>query len=216
MVDPNLRVDLYPEGSNQENVLAFHVVKYKEVTHSGRRLGFSKDYGQTINISDIPYPYQLLWIDQRTFYMNYFEEDSKFWMCMAQLDIDSMTVQTHEILREDGNILLANKSLNGSLVYVRRNKLFRDNEILADLPEELLIPAVNGNYIACFSRDKTYILSEKGEVIDTKQRPKGSMFAGLSAVNKCIYLTTEDRARIIGYNFIEKSENVVFEPNSAP
>jgi hypothetical protein len=84
------------------------------------------------------------------------------------------------------------------------------------LPEKLLIPAVNGNYIACLSEDKTYILSEKGEVIDTNQRPKGSMVAGLSAVNKCIYLTTEDRTKLIGYNFIEKSENVVFNPNSAP
>lgn len=217
-VDPNLMVTVYPEGSNQGNVLAFRVLSVGgSVAKSGSvaKIGLSKDYGQTINISDIPAPYQLLWIDQRTFYMNY-SEGSKFWMCMAQLDIDSMTVQTHEILRKDGNILLANKSLNGSLVYVTGNKLFRDNEILTELPEKLLIPAVNGNYIACFSEDKTYILSEKGEVIDTNQRPKGSMVAGLSAVNKCIYLTTEDRTKLIGYNFIEKSENVVFNPNSAP
>lgn len=63
---------------------------------------------------------------------------------------------------------------------------------------------------------RSLILNDKGEVLGTKQKPRESIFAGLSAVNKCIYLTTEDRARIIGYNFIEKSENVVFDPNIAP
>lgn len=220
MVDPNIFVTLpYYCGYNRD-ILALRVTKQVKGIASGAYLGFSKDNGQTISISEITPPNYLLWIDQCSFYMAHgVWEDGKLRMFMskAHLDIDSMTVQTREILQEDGSILLATQSLNGSLVYVTGQRLFRDNEILAELPEELsAIPFINGNYLACVSKDKIYILSDKGEVLGTKQKPRGSLFAGLSAANRCVYLTTEGREKIIGYDFIEKSENVVFDPNIAP
>jgi len=220
MVDPNLFVTLpYYCGYNRD-ILALRVTKQVKGTASGAYLGFSKDNGQTISISEITPPNYLLWIDQCSFYMAHSLREGRklrMFMSKAQLDIDSMTVQTREILQEDGSILLATQSLNGSLVYVTGRRLFRDNEILAELPEELsAIPFVNGSYLACVSEDKIYILSDKGEVLGTKQKPQGSLFAGLSAATRCVYLTTEGREKIISYNFIEKSENVVFDPNNAP
>ena len=220
MVDPNIVVILpYYCGSNRD-ILALRVTKQLKGITSGAYLGFSKDNGQTISISEITPPNYLLWIDQCSFYMAHGAIKGgklRMFMSKAHLDIDSMTVQTREILQEDGSILLATQSLNGSLVYVTGQRLFRDNEILAELPEELsAIPFINGSYLACVSKDKIYILSDKGEVLDTKQNPRGFLFAGLSAANRCIYLTTEGREKIISYNFIEKSENVVFDPNNAP
>ena len=214
-VDPNLSVISW--GSNRD-ILALRVAKFVDGTFRGSYLGFFKDNDQIISISEITVPDHLLWIDQYNFYMVHNTEDGKMVMSKVQLDVDSMALQTREILRED-EILLATQSLNGSLVYVAGHRLFRDNEILALLPEgSSMRPCVDGSYLACVSKDRTriYILSDKGEVLGIKQKPRDSMFVGLSAANGCVYLTTEDRGKILAYNFVEKSESGVFEAAGKP
>ncbi len=145
-------------------------------------------------------------------------EDGRMVMSKAQLDVDSMALQANEILQED-EILLATRSLNGSLVYVAGDTLFRDNETLARLPEVVgMRPFVDGSYLACVSKDgrRIYVLSDKGEILGTKQKSPESMLVGLSAANGCVYLTTENREKILAYNFAEKSESVVFEAAGKP
>jgi len=217
IMDPNLSVILLNQGFSNRDILAFRVAKWGEGPFSGIHLGFSKDNGQTISISEITPPAYILWIDRCIFYMAHDMEDGRMVMSKAQLDVDSMTLQTSEILQED-EIIIATQSLNGSLVYVTGHSLFRENEILTLLPEGMKRPYVDGSYLACVSKDgkKIYILSDKGEILDIKQKDRESMFVGLCAANECIYLTTKDREKIIGYDFIEKSENVIFDPNSAP
>jgi hypothetical protein len=214
MVDPNLSVTSW--GANRD-ILALRVAKFVDGTLSGVHLGFFKDNDQSISISEITVPNYLLWIDHCSFYMVHNTEDGRMVMSKAQLDVDIMTLQTNEILQEH-EILLATQALNGSLVYVTGHKLFRDNEILAFLPEGMKRPYVDGNYLACVSKDgrRVYILSDKGEVLGIKQKPRDSMFVGLSAANGCVYLTTENREEILAYNFVEKSESVVFEAASKP
>jgi len=193
------------------NVLAFRVYKKGE----GSYLGLSKDNGRNISVSEISAPAYLLWIDQYRFYVAHDMEDGRMVMSKVQLDINSMTMQKEEILTAD-EIILATKSLNGSLVYAVGAKLFQDSEILAILPEEVgMRPFIDGRYLACVSRDKKkiFILNDKGEVIDIKLKSRESMFIGLSATNRCIYLTTKDRDKILSYDFIKKREKVVFDSN---
>lgn len=214
MVDPNLFVISW--GSNRD-ILALRVSKLVEGISSDVYLGFFKDNDQSLSISEIIVPTSLLWIDHCSFYMVHNMEDGRMVMSKAKLDVDRMTLQTHEILQED-EILLATQSLNGSLVYVTGHRLFRDNEILALLPEGMKRPYVDRSCLACVSKDgrKIYILSDKGEVLGIKQKPRESMFVGLSAANRCIYLTTKGREKIVAYDFIEKSEKVVFDSNYPP
>ena len=217
-IDPNLTVGLLDRRSSIRDILALWVAKWGEGTLSGRYLGFSKDSGQTISISEIIAPAYLLWIDDCSFYMVHDMERGRMVMSKAQLDVDSMTLQTREILQED-EILLATQSLNGSLVYVTGHRLSRDNEILALLPQGLSMrPFVDGSYLACVSKDgrRIYILDDKGEILGIKQKSRESMFIELSAANECIYLTTKDREKILAYHFIEKSEKVVFDANNTP
>ncbi len=215
-VDPNLFVISW--GSNRD-ILALRVSKLVEDISSDVYLGFFKDNSQSISITEILVPTYLLWIDHCSFYMAHNNmEDGRGIMSKAQLDVDSMTLQTREILQED-EILLATQSLNGSLVYVMGHRLFRDNEILALLPEgSSMRPFVDGSYLAYVSKDrrKIYILSDKGEILDIKQKSRESMFVGLSAANKCVYLTTKDREKILAYNFVEKSESPVFNAADNP
>ena len=215
IMDPNLSVVLLNQRFSNRDILAFRVEKWGD--GRGVYLGFSKDNGQTISFSEIAPPAYILWIDRCIFYMAHDMEDGRMVMSKAQLDVDSMTLQTSEILQED-EIIVATKSLNGSPVYVTGHSLFRGNEILTLLPEGMKRPYVDGSYLACVSEDgkKIYILSDKGEILDIKQKDRESMFVGLCAANECIYLTTKGREKIIGYDFIEKIENVVFDPNNAP
>ena len=214
-VDPNLSVAFW--GSNRD-IVALRVAKLVEGTVSGAYLGFFKDNDQSISISEITMPNYLLWIDHRSFYLAHRVENGEMVLSKAQLDVDSMTLQTSEILQED-EIILAKQSLNGSLVYVTGHRLFRDNEILTLLPEGASSrPFVDGNCLAFVSKNrrKIYILSDKGEVLGIKQKSRESMFVGLSAANGCVYLTTKDRDKILAYDFTGKSEKVVFDSNDAP
>jgi len=209
IVDPSLFVIYW--GSNRD-ILALRVSKFVNGALSGVYLGFFKDYDQSISISEIIMPKDILFIDHSNFYMVHDTKDGRMVLSKAQLDVDNMTVQMKEILQED-EILLATQSLDGSLIYVTGNKLFRDNEILALLPEgSSMQPFVDGSYLACVSKDrrKIYILNDKGEVLDIKLKSPDSMFVGLSAVNGCVYLTTENREKILAYNFVEKNEDIVF------
>ena len=200
------------QGFYDPNVLAFRIYKKGE----GSYLGLSKDKGRNISVSKISAPAYLLWIDQYRFYVAHDMKDGRMVMSRVQLDINSMTLHKEEILTAD-EIILATQSLNGSLVYAVGAKLFQDSEMLALLPEEVgMRPFIDGNYLACVSRDKKkiFILSDKGEVLDIKQKSRESMFVGLSATNRCIYLTTKDRDKILSYDFIKRREKVVFDSNT--
>lgn len=215
MVDPNLSIVFW--GSNQD-ILALRVSKFTESTISDPYLGFFKENNQSISISEITVPAYLLWINHCSFYMTHRVENGKAVLSKAELDVDSMTLWTCEILQED-EILLATQSLKGSLVYFAGHTLFRDNEILARLPEGVgMRPFVDGNRIACVSKDKKriYILDDRGEVLDIKHKSRESMFVGLSAANGCIYLTTKKGDKILAYDFIGKREKVVFDSNYTP
>jgi len=208
-VDKNLMLIILYQGFYDPNVLAFRVEKKGE----GSYLGLSKDKGRNISVSKISAPAYLLWIDQYRFYVAHDMKDGRMVMSRVQLDINSMTLHKEEILTAD-EIILATKSLNGSLVYAVGAKLFQDSEILAVLPEEVgMRPFIDGRYLACVSRDhkKIFILSDKGDVLDIKQKSRESMFVGLSATNRCIYLTTKDRDKILSYDFIKRREKVVFD-----
>lgn len=209
-VDKNLMSIILYQGFYDPNVLAFRVYKKGE----GSYLGLSKDKGRNISVSKISAPAYLLWIDQYRFYVAHDMKDGRMVMSRVQLDINSMTLHKEEILTAN-EIILATQSLNGSLVCaVGGDKLFQDNEMLALLPEEVgMRPFVDSRYLACVSRDhkKIFILSDKGDILDIKQKPRESMFVGLSATNRCIYLTTKDRDKILSYDFIKRKEKVVFD-----
>jgi len=214
-VDQNLYVAFW--NSNRD-IIALRVTKFIEGSVSGAYLGFFKEKERNISVSEIPAPNYLLWIDHSNFYMVHRIENDGMILSKVKLDIDSMTLRTSELLHED-EIILAKQNLNGSLVYVTGNRLLRDNEILALLPEGAgTRPFVDGNYLAFVSkkRKKIYILSDKGEVLGIKHKSRESMFVGLSAANRCVYLTSKDRDKILAYDIVGKSDKVVFDSKDVP
>lgn len=215
-IDPNLWVAIW--GSNRE-ILALRVSKFVEGNVSSAYLGFFKDNDQSISISGITVPQYLLWIDHHSFYMTHHEENGETVLSKAQLDIDSMALQTSEVLQQEDDILLARQNLNGSLVYISGHRLFRDNKILALLPEGAgMCPFIDGKIIAFVAKNrrKIYILNDKGEVLGIKHKSRESMFVGLSAANRCVYLTSKDRDKILAYDIVGKSDKVVFDSKDVP
>ncbi|MBN2594877.1 MAG: hypothetical protein JXA81_15330, partial [Sedimentisphaerales bacterium] len=100
----------------------------------------------------------------------------------------------------------------GSVVYASGSKIFRDNTLLCQLPEDIGGLVRDDRFIACLSYEgqRIYVINDKGQVINTIQRERRSLL-GMSAEHKCLYLWARDRGRICRYNFIDNSESAVFE-----
>jgi hypothetical protein len=211
-VDANLIVVVRPSWVLNREVLALRITRFVKGVPSGSYLGFSKDNGQTISISDVTSPTDLLWVDSHSFYMVHGTEDNRMVMSVAQLDVNDLTLQTRELFQKD-EIKLATKSLNGSLVYIARRELFVDNERLTSLPEEVSRPLVDNPWIACVAENgrRLYVLDDKGQIVDTKLKSRETNLIGLSAVHKSVYLLSEDNDKILAYSFADKSEQVIFD-----
>jgi hypothetical protein len=211
-VDANLFVTVRPSWLLNREVLALQITRHVKGVFSGSYMGFSKDNGQTISISDVNSPTDLLWVDSHSFYMVYSTEDNKMVMSYAQLDVNDLTLQTRELFQKD-DINLATKSLNGSLIYVTRRELFVDNGRLASLPEDVGRPFVDGRWMVCVARNgkRLYVLDDKGQIVDTKLKSRETKLIGLSAVHRSVYLLSEDDEKILAYSFADKSEQVIFD-----
>lgn len=211
-VDANLIVVVRRSWGLNREVLALRITRIVKGVFSGAYLGFSKDNGQTISISDVTPPTDLLWVGSQSFYMVHGTEDNRMVMSYAQLDVNDLTLQTRELFQKD-EIILATKSLNGSLIYVTRRELFADNRRLASLPEEVSRPYVDGRWIACAAKNgkRLYVLDDKGQVVETKLKSRKTKLIGLSAVHRSVYLVSEDADKILAYSFADKSEQVIFD-----
>lgn len=212
--DPNLLVALPASyGQSGGSILALRVAKPLPSAFGGSYLAFSKDNARTITISNIPAPANLLWTDDHTLYLTHgTEKEGELLISRVELDTENMTWQEQEILRGP-RIALATRGLHGSLLYAIGNEIFRDRQLWCRLPEDISRPLVDGRFVVCVSRNnrRIYVLSDKGEVIGVKQKPESAIPIGLSAARGCVYLTTRERHKILAYNFIDKSEDTVFD-----
>jgi hypothetical protein len=147
---------------------------FSEPTSSHACLGFSRDNGKTITILNIPAPANLSWVDENTFFMARGVED-RVVISKVVLDAENMTWQEKEESIKAG-AKLDMRGLRASLVYVTGRRIFVNANLLCLLPEEIMRPVVDGNWLACVSNSgrKVYILSDKGEVIGTRSCPIGS------------------------------------------
>jgi hypothetical protein len=208
-VDPNLYIH-FPVWNPSGSILAL-IIRFLDETSYGPYLGFSKDNGKIIHISDIPASINRLWVDDYRLCAIYSEDGNKV-LSEIRLDTENMTCEIKDILRAE-DICLAKGSSDGSIVYASGNKIFRDNTLLCQLPDNITGLVMDDGFIACYSYDKQriYMLNDKGEVINTIQIPDGHLFLGMSAGHKYLYLMTRGGGRIYRYNFIDKSESLVFD-----
>jgi hypothetical protein len=140
-----------------------------------------------------------------------YSEDDNMVLSEIQLDAVNMSCEIKEVLRKEV-IYLARQSTDGSVVYASGSKIFRDNILLCQLPEDIGGLVRDDGFIACLSYNgqRIYVLNDNGEVIDTIQRERRSLL-GMSARNNCLYLWTRGGGRICRYNFVDKSESTIFE-----
>ncbi len=217
-IDQNLIVTTirnYPNPSG--DILALRVSKYVEDSFSGSYLGFTKDDGKTITISNIRSTTYLSWVDNNTFYALHSlgEEEHEWVISKVELDMVNMTWEVNEILK--GNeIMLATDGFSGSFVYAQGKSIYHNTQVLARLPEKVGRLFGDDNYLVCIGfskndKNQIYILNDKGEILGTKEKSQTSILIGLSATNECIYLTSSDYKKIIRYNFITRQETVVFD-----
>jgi hypothetical protein len=212
-IDPNLLV-IHPVWNPGGSILALRVNQLMNETYSGSFLGFSKDNGKTIHISQVPATVNRLWVDDHRLYIvvGGHSEESNMVMSEVRLDAEDMSCEIKDVLRTE-DICLARGTSNGSIVYASGNKIFRNNTMLCQLPADITGLVTDDGFVACRSYEgqRIYVLNDKGEIIDTIQIPKRPSLLGMSAGHKCLYLWTRDRSRIFRYNFIDKSESTVFD-----
>jgi len=181
-----------------------------------KRVGFSKDGGATINISPIPYPSFLSWIDDETLYMVHAVDEKGTALSKVELDVDSLEVQTREMLRSETHIALGTQGLHGSLVYGIGETFFRDNEVFAVMAEKMQRPFVDGGYVAAVSQNglSLYVLDAAGRIVSTQRTPEQSICIGVSAARKSVYLTAlspENRVRVWACDFSGKGGQIILE-----
>lgn len=230
-------IAVLPDGcwNPSGTVLALRVTRFGQDVDSGAYLGFSKDYGKTIHVSDIRPSDPLLWIADCTFYMTHVidaDETTAFkievagieatdyesyvmTLMKAELDVDSMAVATQQVL-QDNDVYLASGNLRGSLVYHKRDTLFRNGQVFAVLPEKIHPAFADGDYMAAVSANgrRLFVLDATGQIISSQETREESICIGISAATQSVYLTAsypEDRMRIYAYDFFGRSVKVVFE-----
>ncbi|MGB2864707.1 MAG: hypothetical protein WBC05_15375, partial [Sedimentisphaerales bacterium] len=183
--------------------------------------GFSKDNGKTIDISHVPATINRLWVDDHRLYtaVGGYSEDDNMVMSEIQLDAENMSCEIKEV-QQAAEIYLARGSSDGSVVYASGSKIFRDNTLLCQLPEDITgLLTDDGFVVACLSDggQRIYVLNREGHIINTIQIPeRSSLLLGMSAEHECLYLWARDRSLIYRYNFVEKSESLVFEAADKP
>jgi hypothetical protein len=210
-IDPNLLV-ANPVWNPSGNILALRVNQLTNETYEGSFLGFSNDNGKTIHISDIQATVNRLWVDDYRLYIAIggHSEDDNMVLSEIQLDAESMSCEIKEVLQKEV-IYLARQSTDGSVVYASGRKIFRDNPLLCQLPEDIGGLVRDDGFIACLSYEgqRIYVLNDKGQVINTIQRERRSLL-GMSAEHECLYLWARGRSQIYRYNFVDKSESLIF------
>ena len=211
-IDPNLLV-ANPVWNPSGSILALRVNQLMNETYEGSFLGFSKDNGKTIHISDIQATVNRLWVDDYRLYtaVGGYSEDDNMVMSEIRLNAEDMSCEINEVLQKEV-IYLARQSSDGSVVYASGSKIFCNNTLLCQLPEDIGGLVRDDGFIACLSYNgqRIYVLNDKGDVIDTIHRERRSLL-GMSAEHKCLYLWARDRSRIYRYNFIDNSESTIFE-----
>jgi hypothetical protein len=212
-VDPDLLV-IHPVWNPGGSILALRVSQLLDGEYHGSYLGFSKDYGKTIDISHVPATINRSWVDDYRLYIAVggHSEDSDMVMSEVRLDAENMSCEINEVLQSE-EIYLARGTSDGSAVYASGSKIFRNDTLLCQLPEDIGRLVMDDDFVACLSYDgqRIYVLNDKEEIIDTIQIPERPSLLGMSAGHKCIYLMAGDRSRIYRYNFVEKSESTVFD-----
>jgi len=184
-----------------------------------KRIGFSKDGGATIRISAIPSPLFLSWVDDDTLYMVHAVDERGTVLSKVELDVDSMTVETKEVLRSRTHIALGTQNLHGSLVYGIGETFFRDDEIFAVMPGKMQRPFVDGGYVAAVSQDglRLYVLDVARQIVSAQKTSEKSICIGVSAATKCVYLTAlspGDRVGVWAYDFSGRGGQIILEADS--
>ncbi|MFC1792500.1 hypothetical protein ACFL3Q_02815 [Planctomycetota bacterium] len=215
-VDPNLLVAI-PVWNPSGSILALRVNQLMNETYDGSFLGFSKDNGKTIHISQVPATVNRLWVDDHRLYAIYSEDGNKV-LSEVRLDVENMTCEIKDVLRAE-DIYLARGRSDGSIIYASGSKIFRNNTLLCQLPEDITGLLTDDGFVVCLSDggQRIYVLNREGQIIDTIQIPeRSSLLLDMSAEHECLYLWARDRSLIYRYNFVEKSESVVFEAADKP
>jgi len=223
-VPPNRRVRLpFNCWSPGGGILALSVSELdaKDGVFPPNRIGFSKDGGATIRISAIPSPLFLSWIDDETLYMVHAVDEKGTVLSRVELDVDSLEVQTQEMLRSETHIALGTQSLHGSLVYGIGETFYRDNEVFAVMPEKMQRPFIDGGYVVVVSQNglRLYVLDAAGRIVSTERTPEESICIGVSAARKSVYLTAlspENRVRVWACDFSGTDAQIILEADSAP
>ena len=213
-VDPNLLVG-NPVWNPSGSILALRVNQLMNETYEGSFLGFSKDNGKTIHISQVPATNNRLWVDDYRLYITIggYGEDDKMVLSEIRLDAENMTCEINEVLQAK-EICLARGSSDGSVVYASGNKIFRNDTMLCELPEDITGLLTDDGFVVCLSDGgkRIYILNREGQIIDTIQNhERSSLLLDMSAEHECLYLWARDRSLIYRYNFVEKSESTIFQ-----
>jgi len=146
------------------------------------------------------------------FLLRYSEDGNKV-LSEIRLDVENMTCEIKDVLRAE-DIYLARGSSDGSVVYASGSKIFRNNTLLCQLPEDITGLLTDDGFVVCLSDggQRIYVLNREGQIIDTLQIPeRSSLLLGMSAEHECLYLWARDRSLIYRYNFVEKSESTIFE-----
>jgi hypothetical protein len=210
-VVPNLLVG-NPAWNPGGSILALRVNQLLDETYRGYYLGFSKDNGKTIHISDIPASIDRLWVDNYRLCAIYSENDNKV-LSEIRLDAENMTCEIKDVLRAE-DICLARGNSDGSIIYASGSKIFRDNTMLCQLPDDITGLLTDDGFVVCLSDggQRIYVLNREGQIIDTIQNPeRSSLLLDMSAEHECLYLWARDRSLIYRYNFVDKSESPIFE-----
>jgi hypothetical protein len=209
-VDPNLYIH-FPVWNPSGSILAL-IIRFLDETSDGPYLGFSKDNGKTIHVSDIPASINRLWVDDHRLCAIYSEDGNKV-LSEVRLDAENMTCEIKDVLRAE-DICLARGNSDSSIVYASGNKIFRNKTLLCQLPEDITGLLTDDGFVVCLSDggQRIYVLNREGQIIDTIQNPeRSSLLLDMSAEHECLYLWSRDRSLIYRYNFVDKSESTVFE-----
>jgi len=223
-VPPNRRVRFpfncwSPDG--EVLTLLVSELEAKDGVFPPNRIGFSKDDGATIRISRVPSPLFLSWVDDETLYMVHAVDEKRTVLSKVELDVDSLEVQTQEMLRSETHIALGTQSLHGSLVYGIGRTFFRDNEVFAVMPEKMQRPFVDGGYVAAVSQNglRLYVLDAAGQTVSVQTTPEESICIGVSAARKSVYLTAlspENRVRAWACDFSGAGAQIILQADGAP
>lgn len=92
-----------------------------------------------------------MWVDDHRLYAVYSENDNIV-MSEIRLNVEDMSCEINEALQKEV-IYLARRSTDGSVVYASGSKIFRDNTLLCQLPEDIGGLVRDDGFIACLSYD---------------------------------------------------------------